>query len=67
MDKKTKIYKQIHKMSDAWVADATIARLAWVSLSVIRGILLDDNYTPTPRIVGKIYRNLEEFLLSLQK
>ena len=67
MEKKTKIYRQIHKMSDAWVADATIARLAWVSLSVIRGILLYADYTPTPRIVGKIYRNLDEFLSDLQK
>jgi len=54
-------------MSDAWVADATIARLCGVSLSVIRGILLHADYTPTPRIVGKIYRNLDDFLLYLQK
>lgn len=67
MEKRIKIYKQIHKMSKSWVADATIARLCGVSLSVIRGILLNADYTPTPRIVGKIYRNLEEFLSDLQK
>jgi hypothetical protein len=34
---------------------------------VIRGILLDADYTPTPRIVGKIYRNLKEFASELKK
>jgi len=67
MDKREKIYKQIHKLSKSWVADATITRLCGVSLSVIRGILLNADYTPTPRIVGKINSNLQEFLSDLQK
>jgi uncharacterized membrane protein YhfC len=67
MDKYAKIKRQIQAMSKWWVADATISRIAKVSLQVIRGILLYNDYTPTPRIIGKIYKNLDEFLSDLTK
>lgn len=56
-------YKRIIKnMSKAWVSDANIARILWVSTTVVRYLLMRWGYTPSTRTQEKLKSALNDFL-----
>lgn len=52
-------------MSNAWIADSTIAKIIGISIIPTRRIILDKEYIPTPRTQEIVARNYINFLLSL--